>query len=92
MPSSGMLRPVALVRTDVTEECNVTIMKVTRVGVLGTMLAVTSNRRKLRRNTTSVLAKNTRRNIPVNGILHSYRREIPQILHNINRLGPVAET
>jgi hypothetical protein len=45
MTSSGMLRRVALVRTDVSEETSAFIIKVTRIGELGTMLAVTSNRR-----------------------------------------------
>jgi hypothetical protein len=40
-----MLRRVALVRTDVSEELSATFIKVTRIGELGTMLAVTSNRR-----------------------------------------------
>jgi hypothetical protein len=50
MPSSGMLRHVDLVRTDVSEECIATIIKVTRIGKVGTTLAVTSNGRTLRRN------------------------------------------
>jgi hypothetical protein len=45
-----MLRRVALVRTDVSEELSVSF-RVTRIGELETMLAVTSNRRTLRRNT-----------------------------------------
>jgi hypothetical protein len=44
MASSGMLRRVTLVRTDVSEERNVSIIRVTRIGELGTTLAVTSNR------------------------------------------------
>jgi hypothetical protein len=43
--SSGMLRRVALVRTDVSEEISVSLIMVTRIGELGTTLAVTSNRR-----------------------------------------------
>jgi hypothetical protein len=45
-----MLRLVALVRTDVSEERGISIMTVTGIGELGT-LAVTNNRRTLRRNT-----------------------------------------
>jgi hypothetical protein len=46
MPSSGMLRSVALVRSDVSDERIASIMRVTRIGDLGT-LAVTSNRSTL---------------------------------------------
>jgi hypothetical protein len=42
-----MLRRVALVRTDVSEEFRTSIMIVTRIGELGTTLAVTSNRHTL---------------------------------------------
>jgi hypothetical protein len=50
MASSGMLRPVALVRTDVSEKLSASFIRVTRIDELGTTLAVTSNRRTLRRN------------------------------------------
>jgi hypothetical protein len=50
MVSSGMLRRVALVRTDFTEELSASFIRVTRIGELGTTLAVTSYRRTLRRN------------------------------------------
>jgi hypothetical protein len=49
-----MLRRVALVRIDVSEEHSASFISVTRIGELGTTLAVTSNRRTLRRNTTSL--------------------------------------
>jgi hypothetical protein len=51
MASSGMLRRVALLRTDVSQELKATIIRVTRIGELGITLAVTINRRALRRNT-----------------------------------------
>jgi hypothetical protein len=44
MASSGMLRRVALVKTDVSEELSASFIRVTRIGELGTTLAVTSNR------------------------------------------------
>jgi hypothetical protein len=47
MLSSGVLRRVALVRTDVSEELSASIIRVTKIGELGTTLAVTSNRPKL---------------------------------------------
>jgi hypothetical protein len=46
-----MLRRVALVITDDSEELSASFIRVTRIGELGTTLAVTSNRRTLRRNT-----------------------------------------
>jgi hypothetical protein len=51
MVSSGMLRRVAFVRTDVSEEPSASFIRVTRIGELGTTLAATSNRRTLRRST-----------------------------------------
>jgi hypothetical protein len=50
MPSSGMLRHVALVKTDVSEEPSASFIRLTRIGELG-MLAVTSNPGALGRNT-----------------------------------------
>jgi hypothetical protein len=46
-----MLRRVALVRTDVSEEFSASLIRVTRIGELGTVSALTSNRRTLRINT-----------------------------------------
>jgi hypothetical protein len=70
MVSSGLLRRVALVRTDVSEEPGASFIKVTKIGDLGTTQAATSNRRTLRRITRA-----TRRNKPEHTILHSHRRE-----------------
>jgi hypothetical protein len=85
-----MLRRVALVRTDVSEEISASFIRVTRISELETKLAVASNRRTLRRNNiwepygfrnnrrpseTSVLTRSTRHNIPEDGFVHSHRRE-----------------
>jgi hypothetical protein len=59
MASSGMLRHVALIRTDVSEELSVSIIRVTRISELGT-LAVTSNRRRLRRVRRLLVTANVR--------------------------------
>jgi hypothetical protein len=56
-----MIGRVTLVRTDISKEISVSIIRVTRFGKLGT-LAESSNRRTLR-------------NIPENCTLHSHRRE-----------------
>jgi hypothetical protein len=46
--SSGMLRPVAFVKTDALEDGIASIIKVTRISEPGTTLAVTSNRNNRR--------------------------------------------
>jgi hypothetical protein len=56
MPSSGILRRVALVRTDVLEELSASIIRSTRMGELGT---------------TPVLIRATRCHIPEEDIFHS---------------------
>jgi hypothetical protein len=47
MPYCGMLRRVALLRTEVSEELSASIIRATGIGELGTVLAVTSNRSTL---------------------------------------------
>jgi hypothetical protein len=56
MPSSGMLRRVALVRTEVSEEPSSSIIRVTRVGELGRFPLI-SNRRTLRRSINYLVNK-----------------------------------
>jgi hypothetical protein len=60
MASSGILRRVALVGTDVSEELTTSFIRVTRIGELGTKLTVTSNRRTLRKN-TKLFSRSVRR-------------------------------
>jgi hypothetical protein len=78
-----MLCPVTVVRTDVWKELGATVVRVTKISELGTTLAVTSKRSTLRKNasvasygqifpSSTVLTKITQRNIPEEGILHSY--------------------
>jgi hypothetical protein len=76
MASSGMLRRVALVRTDVSEELSASIIRVTRIGELqrvsvasygyvsSSPILVTLIMQALSSSETSVLTRATRRNIP----------------------------
>jgi hypothetical protein len=78
MASSGMLRRVALVRTDVSEEFIASFIRVIRIGELGTTnvpsspILVTLMNEALSSSETSVLTRATRRNIPEDAILHYY--------------------
>jgi hypothetical protein len=74
-----MLCRMALAGTDVSEELSASFIRVTRIGQLGTMLAVTSKRRTLRRN-TSVFLRSVRRllvtaNVPRSPILVTLMKE-----------------
>jgi hypothetical protein len=85
MASSGKLRHVALVRTDVSEELSSFInfflrsvrrLLVTANVVPTSLILVTLMMEALSSSETSVLIRATRRNIPEDGIPHSHRREI----------------
>jgi hypothetical protein len=67
MPSSVILRRVALVRSDVSEECFASIIRMTGIVKLGVTLAVTRTDARCE----EVLIRATRYNIPEDGILHS---------------------
>jgi hypothetical protein len=88
-----MLRRVALVRTDVSEELTASFIRVTIIGGLGTTLAVTSNRRTLRRNTRYFFAAcvGTRRSgemkISTCGPFCHFHRP-----HYLKLLGPLVST
>jgi hypothetical protein len=83
MPSSGMLRRVALVRTDTSEELSASVIRVTRIGELGTtanvvpswLILFTLMMEAIRSSETSVLTRAIQCNIPEDDIFHSHSRE-----------------
>jgi hypothetical protein len=80
-----MLRRVAVVRTDVSEELSASFIGVTRIGELGTRLAVTSNRRTLRRN--AHLHCNVMASIWTPAIVTGIKRQVKKTHHRtVSRL------
>jgi hypothetical protein len=73
MVSSGMLRRVALVRTEVSEEPSASFIRVTRIGELGTTLAATSNRHTFLRSVCRLLV--TAIVVPISPILVTLMKE-----------------
>jgi hypothetical protein len=87
MVSSAILRRVALVRTDVSEELvflRSVRQLVTANVVPSTPILVTLMIEVLSSSETTVLRRATLRNIPEDSVLHSHHREIPLILSTSN--------
>jgi hypothetical protein len=75
MVSSGLLRRVALVRTDFSEEPGARRLLVAACVVPGSPIFVTLMKEAPGSSETSVLTRATRRNNPEDTILHSHRSE-----------------
>jgi hypothetical protein len=85
MAFSVMLRRVVLVRTDVSEERSTSIIRATKIGEIGTNLAIISNRRTLR-STANVpsspifvaLMMEALRSSETSALTRATRRNIPE--------------
>jgi hypothetical protein len=101
MLSSGMLRRVATVRTNDSEERIFTIivylrsvpqLLVTANVVPSSPILVTLTMEAIRSSEKSVLTRATRCNIPEDGILHSHHRENLKSYIALTGWAPVIET
>jgi predicted hotdog family 3-hydroxylacyl-ACP dehydratase len=81
-----MLRRVALVRADVSDELKASFIRVTKIVELGTTLSVTSNRRTLRRNRFLRSVRRllvTASVVPISTILVTLMEEALKFLRNV---------
>jgi hypothetical protein len=74
MPSSGILRHMALVRTDISEKCRVLQLLVTG-NVPSSLILVTLMMEAICSSEMSVLTRATWHNSPEDGTLHSHCHE-----------------
>jgi hypothetical protein len=90
MLSSGMLRLVALVGTDVSEELTASFIRMTIIGEPGTTLAVTSNRHTLRRNISGSIISVTRiGEVGTKLAVTSNRRKLRRNMTNVVPSSPI---